>query len=533
MAEQYILKPYMRRRSPGPFRRFLAYAGLVFVAAFYGLMTSILPLQFLAIPLVPVLIMGGIILWMLPDRGGIHYDLMAKLMLLYVGFSISWPFYVAFDAPGLPWITPTRVFVGMLALVFLLNLAMSAELRSTINSVMKAVPDTRRLFWFYCLLTAISLVFSPHPINSLTRFINNQIYWTMMFVVAMLLASREGFVIRLSRVLVVTLIFVSLLGLYEASIQEVFWMSRLPSFLSVDPTLLATFADAQNRAGTSIYRVRGTMGVSLYYAEYLALVFPLLLHFIFRKQAFYKTLLLLLGGVAVACNMYLTNARSSMVGLIVAMVAYAFYNAFRAWRQRPNSILSAASFFAFPAAVGLLFTLMLTWNRLRVMTIGGGQHQASSEARNAQWTMGIPKAMTHPFGHGTAQSGEALGFTNAAGEVTVDSYFLTVLLEYGWLGMVTFILLLASTVWLGFLLYQTAQTKEEQLAGPLSIGMLNILIVKSVLSSEINLPIAFIMAGCLVGLAYQRQVANRPVTLRKLGPAHAVQTLQPGSAALA
>jgi hypothetical protein len=515
MAKQFILKPYERRKTPGRFRVFMAYAGLVFVAAFYGLMTSILPMQLLSIPLVPVLIMFGVILWMLPDRGGIQYDLLAKIMILYVGFNVAWPFYVAVDAPGLPWITPARVLVGMLTVVFLLNLALSAELRSTITTVMKAAPDTRRLFWFYCLLTAVSLVFSAHPIGSFTKFVNNQIYWTMMFVAACLLASREGFVMRVSRVLVLTVIFVALLGLYEASIQQVFWMSRLPSFLSVDPTLMATFAEAQSRAGTSIYRVRGTMGVSLYYAEYLALVFPMLLHFTFRPQKFYQTMLLGLASVAVAMNMYLTNARSGMVGLIVALLAYAFYNAYRAWRRRPNSIASASGLFAFPAAIGILITLMLTWNRLRVLTIGGGQHQASSEARSTQWAMGIPKALSHPLGHGTAQSGEALGYANLAGEVTVDSYFLSVLLEYGWLGLATFVLLLASVVWLGFLLYQTAKTEEEQLAGPLSIGMLNILIVKSVLSSEINLPIAFIMAGCIVGLAYQRQQAGAPVTVRR------------------
>lgn len=132
MAGTMILKPYERRRDPGPFRRFAALMGLLFLAAFYGLMCSILPMQLLVIPLVPVLIMFGLILWMLPDIGGIRYDVMARLLIIFAGINVLWPFYVAFDAPGLPWITPARITVGLLTAVVLLHLAMSSDRKSVV-----------------------------------------------------------------------------------------------------------------------------------------------------------------------------------------------------------------------------------------------------------------------------------------------------------------------------------------------------------------------------------------------------------------
>jgi hypothetical protein len=532
MAGTWTLKPYERRREPGPIRKFVAFSGLLFLAAFYGLMCSILPMQLLFVPLVPVLLMFGAILWLLPDTGGIQYDLMARLMVFYAGLNVLWPFYVAIDAPGLPWITPARIAVGLLAAVVLLNLATSSEFRSSINDTLKAAPDTRKLFWFYWGVTVFALFFSVSPMSTLTKFINNQIYWIMMFSIAALLAARAGFVMRVSRVLAWSIVIVSMLGLYEAAIQQVFWMSRLPSFLKVDPILLATYGEAQNRAGTDVYRVRGTMGVSLYYAEYLALVFPLVLHFACRQKTFLMTTLVSLGVVAVAINMYLTNARSAIIGLLIAVVGYAFFTAYRARKRHPNSIVAAAGFFSFPAAVGVLIVLMLSWTRLRTMTLGGGQHQPSSEARRVQWEMGLPKVLERPFGHGPSQSGEVLGYFNLAGEMTIDTYYLSLLLDYGPLGLVAFILLLSSVVWLGFKLFRDADTPEQELSGPLALGVLNILIVKSVSSVELNLPVAFMMSGCIVGLAWQQAKARAPAAAALDADTEPLRTsMTPGSAA--
>jgi O-antigen ligase len=103
-----------------------------------------------------------------------------------------------------------------------------------------------------------------------------------------------------------------------------------------------------------------------------------------------------------------------------------------------------------------------------------------------------------------------LGYYNLAGEMTIDTYYLSLLLDYGPLGLASFILLLSSVVWLGFKLFRDAETEEQELAAPLALGVLNILIVKSVSSVEMNLPIAFMMSGLIVGLAWQHAKAKAP-----------------------
>ena len=115
------MKPYESRKEVGPFRRFLLDMLLVGVAVFYGLMSAVLPIAMLSFPMTPILILIVLILWMLPDLGGIEQGRMHKLMLAFIGLSIVWPNYVAFDLPGLPWITPVRFAVFSLLAVFILN----------------------------------------------------------------------------------------------------------------------------------------------------------------------------------------------------------------------------------------------------------------------------------------------------------------------------------------------------------------------------------------------------------------------------
>ena len=163
---------------------------------------------------------------------------------------------------------------------------------------------------------------------------------------------------------------------------------------------------------------------------------------------------------------------------------------------------------AYPAAVVALALVVQFWHRAHVMVLGGGQHQASSDARDTQWAMGWPKLLSHPFGYGVGRGGDALGFYNLAGEITVDSHYLSIMLDSGLLALPLFLACFLIPALMGFIYFRNAVTPEQQLLAPLSLGLINFVIVKSVLTSEGSVPLAFVMAGCIVGLVWQRRHAD-------------------------
>ena len=530
MAASTILKPYERRKDLGPVRRFFAFALLFGVAVFYGLMAAVLPMQLVSFPLVPILFLIVIILWMLPDVGGVRQDQMQTLMLAYIGFGVVWPNYVALDVPGLPWITPTRVAVFSLLAVVVMNFSTSREFRDRLKDAIAEPKALMVIFWLFWAATTVSLVLSNSPVASLNKYANNQIFWTMMFPLAAMLATRAGFVMTLSRILLIGTVIVMVAGIYEYRIQRVFWLDHLPAFLKVDPEYLARVLKSQARAGTDIYRVRGTFATSLYFSEFLTMVFPLFLHFTVKERRILPFLALLAALLGMLVVMYLTNARSAMVGILVTSILYLLYTALRQRTIHTRSIAGTATLLAYPAAVVTLALVVQFWHRAHVMVLGGGQHQTSSDARSAQWTMGWPKILSHPFGYGVGRGGEALGYYNLAGEITVDSHYLTIMLDSGLLALPLFLGCFLIPALMGFVYFRDSMTPEQQLLAPLSLGLINFVIVKSVLTSEGSVPLAFVMAGCIVGLVWQRRHADVAAKISGTAVAVPARGMTPGFA---
>ncbi|MEY2883914.1 MAG: hypothetical protein RL490_1638, partial [Pseudomonadota bacterium] len=84
-------------------------------------------------------------------------------------------------------------------------------------------------------------------------------------------------------------------------------------------------------------------------------------------------------------------------------------------------------------------------------------------------------------------------------------YYLSLLLEYGFLGFLLFMLFWICVSWKAFIAYIDAREGDALFAGPLCCALVNFTVVKGVLSSEANMPLAFLLAGCFVGLTWQQR----------------------------
>ena len=507
-----ILEPYVSRKRPGPFRRVLFVSMLVFTAIIYGLMAVVMPIQLLAMMLTPIFIVIAIILWMLPDIGGIQTARIQSLLIAFLGFSIAWPNYLAFNLPGLPWVTPTRIALFWLVAVFVLNFSTSRGLRDGLRDSVSAMPRYMKVYWLLWLVTTFSIVFSNQLTLSLSRFVNNQIYWTMIFLATALVATQPGFVQRIAKVLLWSTVIVLIFSLYEAFTQRVIWIDHLPPFMKIDPDVIEMVMEAQSRAGTNSYRVRGPYILALYFSEYLTMALPFFVHATFQERRFPSFMALLAATLGLIVLMYLTDSRSAIVGIVIVLAAYPLFIAAQQLTKKNRSILGSAVVYGYPAIAAILGLIIVFWRRAHVLVLGGGQHQSSSDARNEQWAMAWPKLATHPFGFGTARGNEALGFFSPSGKGTVDSYYITVMMDSGVLALPLFLAVFLIPALVAFQHFRDAKTPEMLLLAPLALALINFTIVKGVLSTEHTVPLAFIFIGCIAGLVWQRQRAAGSVS---------------------
>ncbi len=505
MPRPNILAPYRthgvagRRWQPLSLLFMIAYCGLT------GAAVALLPPQLMFLLAAPLGFAVGAILWLMPDGGKVPERTLAALMVLFIATNCLWPSYLSIDLPGLPWINPSRIVVGLLLIIGLYSYATSSELRAEVTARINALPLLRNAFWIFWGVSLVTIALSSQPAFSINKWINNQIFWTFLFVAAAWLGSRPGFITRVANLLVWSTILLALLTIYEYSQELVPWANHIPSFLRVDEQYLQTVLGAQNRAGTDIYRARATFSVSLICAEYLAIVYPFLVHATLEAKGPVRKLLLTAGLVATLAALYFTGARSAMVGFFLTVFAYGGFAAVRAWQRNRGSLVPVTILTMWPLAALAFFALSLTWTRLHNMTYGGAQHSPSSAAREAQWSMGVPMIEGNPIGHGPGRGGGTLGYTNLGGDLTIDTYYLSLLLEYGLVGFAAFMVLFGGQLFYGLRMFIDAEPGEETWIGPITIALLNFLVIKAVLSSEYNLPVAFILLGLVFAMAWRQQ----------------------------
>jgi O-antigen ligase len=114
-----------------------------------------------------------------------------------------------------------------------------------------------------------------------------------------------------------------------------------------------------------------------------------------------------------------------------------------------------------------------------------------------------PKLWSWPFGHGPNTSGHTLGYIDATGLLTVDSYYITVLLEYGIAGFVIYYSVFLLTAGQLTRMVLQGPTRKPSLAVPVAISMIVFVIDKSVLSLQNNHSIIFMILGMAFALRYR------------------------------
>lgn len=529
-APDNILEPYTRRVDTRA-RVFKRAALLLFVglySAFMGLMLVVLPVNLVAIPATPLLILTAIVIWMLPDLD-VRIDRQMIVLFLVFFFTMTvWPIYLALSLPGLPWITLGRVSLFALLAIAIFAFAQSKRLRDESVDILFARPFLGWVFVAWVVVQAISLPLAPSPFGTMNRWLMNQIYWNFMFVIAAWVFAHSGAPKRFMQLLLWIAMIVCGLMIWEYHRGELPWADYIPPWLIADPEFVARVLAPQARAGDGLYRARSVFTVSLTASEFLCMALPFVIHAMIRSKSFRKRVALVGLYVLVLTGMWLTNARSAWVGFALAHATYFAYFTWRRWKNYRDGgdMLGPTLMMAVPAAVAVFAVATLTWPRLRVRVLGGEQHQGSNNARETQYEMMWPHLKRNPFGHGAGNGGEILGFANGDGVYTVDAYPINLLLDYGVLGLMAFFTLFGFAVFLSFrTALRTPDHEEEgQLAAPCGAALFNFIIVKLVLSIESSHYIAYCLLGLAAALTW-RDIRGRTLEVkRKSPPAQRLET---------
>jgi hypothetical protein len=508
----WVLRPYTRQPSERQrrFRRRLVYGFLVGFCLIYGFMFAFFaPFMIMAF-LIPLLFLSAFVIWSLPDT---RKPPLRTLEFLFFAFVIAlalWPGYLAFQFPGMPDITMSRITGGPLALLFVVCLSISATLRQDLARALAGLPYTWRAFAVFVLIEFVSIVFSKEVGFSFQKFVNAQLTWTVVFFASCYLFSKPGVVEKWAGTLWVLTVLVCLLGFWEYHGRGVPWAQHIPHFLMVQDPSAQLALKGGGRAGTGGYRVQSTFTTPLTLGQFLALSLPFVLRFGMGPYKFWvRVAAFTTIPVMIVCTL-LTQGRSSAGAFLVTGMLYLFYWAYRRYRQREHNFIGSVIIWSYPLQGLAVLLASVVIGKIRRKVWGGGEHLRSNLGRVTQYKTGIPMVLKHPWGYGMGRGGQTLGFYEPSGLLTIDTYYLMIALEYGIIGFLVFYSMILWAVYKGgrAVLLSDGASRDHAFLAPAVICLINFVIIGAVFSQQDNNPLVFMVLGMVVALLSRDRVAD-------------------------
>lgn len=488
-------------REPGRGKIIAIIVGLLLLCAAYGATFALLAPAFLVNFAIPLAILAALVIWALPEGDYAPVQLLKPLYLAFFLVLFLWPNYLAIDVAGLPWITLLRAVGLPLTGILLVCISVSGAFRRQIAAVMGVDPWAWRMLAFFVAIQAFSVVVSVNKGVSTNHFIVSLSNTTAIAVISAVLFSRSGFANLWQKVIIVITLVLCVIGFFEFQNHRVLWANHIPPFLRVDDKSVLKALAGMTRFGS--HRVQATSTTPLGLAEFLGLAAPFVLHYVLGSHPVALRIAAAVLLPVTVATIFLTDSRLGVVLCILGLLFYILLWAALRWRRIKKSILAPAIVIAYPAIFTSVIAATFVVGRLRIMVWGGGAVQSSNEGRKQQWLQGLPKLFDRPWGHGESTSASVLQFYNGP-TLTIDSYWLGILLDYGVLGFILFYGLFARAGWAATKeLLVGDLNREQSLLLPLAVSLINFIVVKSVLSQEANHPLAYMMIGGTLGLIYQ------------------------------
>ena len=509
-----ILAPYnnLEFQSWFPWLRFGLMAIMVIMVIYASVLASLGGTQLLKVASLPIMVLLGIVVWMLPDVDK-HAGAVPKLpnlmpvLVAYIGAIVIWPSYVALVIPGLPWLTPGRLVLAVMLVMLSLHYAQNSQSRATAGAIFGYDKLAIRLWFTYEIMCLVVTPLSRSVADTLTFLVLQETMALSTVLGAVLFLDSERNVKLIYSAVAATCVGTMLIGVLENYMQLPPWAEHIPSFMRIDDEWLARILSPQSRVGDNRYRIRATFPVVLYYSLYLSATLPIVVYSVAKMYKRYPLLSLGVIGL-IAHTVWFTNARSAMIALLIPLFLFPAMILLRSFKvgQKVDVMKYAVRGGIILACLGILGGVIGTSHRAQVMVFGGRQHSGSDDARQRQWSNAFEALKSNPIGIGHGNVQDAVG-VELRGKRIIDSYWINILVGVGPIGFIAYYGLFARCAWLGMICFLRAKNDIEEYAGAAAIGLVGHSIDQYVISNSDT--IYLIMLYCGMILAAKRMQDKR------------------------
>lgn len=414
-----------------------AVAAILTASLVSGAAVALLPPGLVVRALIPLL--GGfalVLAWVLrSNRESVVSGLEFYGLIGLVALSILWPRYLFLHQGGLPGVNPlTLGAMGMLTLSAM-SLVGSSVSSTNLSEQFQAGGVAAKLFFAWFVWGLFASMLGDSPVYSVIELIKQFVYVGSFFIFGLILAGNSRGPVLVVRVIVLCGLVVSVIGIYEAHVHSNPFVGLIGGMgdASAPRALLAIAAD---KARDGAFRAQSTFDHPIVFAQFVAALIPLALFTATRDVSVYWRIVALVTVPFAVLAIIKSGSRSgyASMGAAISLIAFVWW-----LRAMVNGRLSKVlAIVAVPALAGA-FGIAIVF--LEELVAGRSQHEASSTMTRLNMLRdGVTALWDSPiwgFGHGAAI--EKAGVYNHVGIATIDNYFLSIALDYGYVGLFLFV----------------------------------------------------------------------------------------------
>lgn len=381
---------------------------------------------------ISLLVLAAAFFWCREDRSIMF---LYYAFAMYFIFSIGWPRYVALWLPGLPSLNPQR-FANLLLLVALIFGGMSVK--QFVNSLRLSFAQNR-FFWgcifAYVTCRLVSILVSSEMVFSAYQFINEMVVHVVCVFVGAFVGANFGVLKKSERILVILLVFVSVVAIFEWSVGH----NLFARFVDPSNDYLRWATSDKTRGGS--YRSQSTLGFPITLAQFLVVSFALS-YGVFAQSKIEPILRwsIWLCLAAVVCfAVYAAGSRSGYAGFVFVLLCLPFGNLIISFLKGKMTLSSAVLWIMFVSFSVFLayFAFLFVYEH----AFGARADAGSNALRELQLLRARELFYQSPIlGFGTGRAAEVIGVATYSGQLTVDNLFVTILVESGFVCLLSFVL---------------------------------------------------------------------------------------------
>ena len=188
------LFPFRSELAPAArlMRRGAFYAAAIVLGIFYGFWGTVLPAAFIVLMVVPILILFGLLLWVMPDTRAAASRPSWLLFMAFTAVTFLWPNYLGLSLPSAPVLSLRRVVGLALMLVFLVHMASSHEARAQVKEQLSGFPLLWKLLVGFAIVQVIAIGHADNWYLAYRFWFNALYAWIALFFVAVFVFATPG-----------------------------------------------------------------------------------------------------------------------------------------------------------------------------------------------------------------------------------------------------------------------------------------------------------------------------------------------------